>query len=180
MKPTSSDARPLRLFFPSAAGVITDHRPLGEGLISWHMLNGLAARGHQIVACVDAAEIRAPTSIDFVETGSLTPESLRGITRPRIVDRALKSRGGVEAFDIAHWLFPQDPDLIAFGAAGSLPYVIGPIMRPWPAQSRRLRKGDVVMGAIRPLLRCRYRRVLRRASAILANIPEVVDMLAPD
>ena len=172
--------RPLRIFYPSAAELLTDYRPHGEGLIAWNLLSRLAARGHHVVACVGALDVSGPVPFEVVEVGRRQRfESLEPFARRRVVARAFRERGGVHRFDVAHWLFPPDADQIVFSAARELPFFYGPHSAAWPGQPRRRRLGDLVRVAARPALRRGYRSSLRAAAAVFVSVPDAAREL-PD
>ena len=174
--------RPLRIFYPSAAELLTDYRPHGEGLIAWNLLSRLAARGHHVVACVGALDVSGPVPFEVVEVGRRQRfESLEPFARLRVVEDVFRQRGGARAFDAAHWLFPPNRDEIAFASAGELPFFYGPHSPAWPEGSGRQRRlGDVVRVLVRPLLRRRYRSTLRAATAVFVSVPEAARELPRD
>ncbi|MHB8468728.1 MAG: glycosyltransferase [Gaiellaceae bacterium] len=168
----------MRLFFPSATALLTDRSGHGEGLIAWRLLSGLAARGHEIVACVRQVDVAAPIPFEVVETGRRLPlESLEPFAYSRYVERVFRSRGGADAFDVAHWLFPPDQDEIAFAPARELPFFYGPHSLRWLSPGRPKRAGDAVRALVRPVLRHRYRAALRDAAAVFVSVPEATDEL---
>lgn len=172
----------MRLFFASAATLVTDHVDHGEGLIAWEVLQGLARRGHDVVACADAFDIRAQPDFEMATLGRKRLESIGPYTRPRAIMAEFIKRGGATAFDAVHWLFPQQEEEMRLPSAlGSCRAVIGPLPKPWPTSDRQtgLRPGDVVRFPLTPLLRRRYQRELGRADHLLASLPEVAGAL-PD
>ena len=172
----------LRIFFASATTVVTDHLPFGEGLIAWHLLSGLADRGHTVVACADGADLQQRPSFELV----LLPdaqrfESIGPYTRPYAIGRAFERRGGSDAFDIVHWLFPQSEDIYLPRTEQPCRTVVGPLPFAWSATDREhgLRAGDLVRVPLRPLLRRRHSRELAGADVLLASLPEVKAALPP-
>jgi len=172
----------LRIFVPSAAELLTDHRGHGEGLIAWKLLDGLAERGHSIVACAREVDVRGEPAFDVVELGRGRLQSVEPLRQARIVAREFDRRGGVQAFDVAHWIFPPDFDEIAFAAAGELPFVYGPHSLAWgQASARRARRaGDFGRAVVRPVLRRRCRVSLGRARLLLHSVPEAAAELPVD
>jgi glycosyltransferase involved in cell wall biosynthesis len=179
----TDNGRRLRIFFASSAALVTDHLPSGEGLIAWHLLSGLARRGHTVVACADRADIRQPVPFELV----LLPdaqrlESLSPYTRPYAIRRAFERQGGSNAFDIVHWLFPQQSEEVRFPRTnGSCRTVLGPLPYEWAKSDREfgLRPGDLIRAPLTPLLRRRYPREVARADILLASLPEVRSALPP-
>lgn len=178
-----SSGRPLRIFFASATTLVTDHLPFGEGLIAWHLLSGLARRGHTVVACADGADLqqRAPFELVLLADARRL-ESLSPYTRPYAIARAFERRGGSDAFDVVHWLFPQDDEEVRLPpTTAPCRTVLGPLPFAWSASDREhgLRAGDLVRAPLTPLLRRRCAREVERADVLLASLPEVRAALPP-
>lgn len=178
----SSD-RTLRIFFASSANLVTDHLPFGEGLIAWHLLSRLALRGHTVVACADQAHLkeRAPFELVLLPDAQRF-ESLSPYTRPYAIGRAFERRGGSGAFDIVHWLFPQQGEEVRLPrTTAPCRTVLGPLPFAWSTSDREhgLRAGDLVRAPLTPLLRRRYSREITRADVLLASLPEVQGVLPP-
>jgi glycosyltransferase involved in cell wall biosynthesis len=170
----------LRIFFPATAELLTDHLAHGEGLIAYHMLSGLAARGHVIVACAHEVALREPPPFHVRALGHGGPlESLAPLGYAALASWELRRRGGPARFDVAHWLFPQGIDNMLDTSPRRLPLVVGPLMQAWPAAERRLTPGDVVRCVARPVYGALSRRALGHAGRILACAPGVIDTLAP-
>lgn len=162
----------MRILYPSSALVLTDHLPLGEGLIAWQLLEALARRGHDVTAITHTADFRVVPSFRAIESRPAYFESLESLSRPIRLRRVARSLGH---FDVVHWLFPQDPSPL--GRCG--PHVIGPLVQPWPALwgRRPLRAGDIVATVLRPVDEMLRWRALTRAEAILVATPDVSDRL---
>jgi glycosyltransferase involved in cell wall biosynthesis len=169
--------RLLRIFVPSAAALLTDHRPHGEGLIAWNLLSRLALRGHELVVCARSVDLADDPPFELIELGAASRwESIEPLAYARKAARALARAGGANPFDVAHWIFPQGPHELLFTPAVP-PLVVGPHLRPWPPRRARARPGDVVRGALAPVVRARHHRTLARASALLASTPEAASTL---
>jgi glycosyltransferase involved in cell wall biosynthesis len=177
----TAGAGPLRIFFPAAADVLTDHLSHGEGLIAHDLLSGLAARGHSIVACGRVLAYREPPPYDVVAIGGGGPfQSLAPIGYALLASRELRRRGGSRSFDIAHWLFPGTEGHVLDALPRHLPLVVGPLLLSWPAPKRPLSAGSVVERLARPAVRVLSRRGLRRAGRILVSIPEAARGVDPE
>lgn len=166
--------RPLSIFVPSAAAVITDHRGHGEGLIAWRVLSGLAHRGHELVVCAREIDLHAEPPFRIVEIGRTSSfESVEPLAYARAAGRALASAGGPRRFDVAHWMFPQAAAEAVWAPPAELPLVVGPRFPEWPGgRGRPLRPGDGVRALASPLFRARSRRLLYAASTILLANPD--------
>lgn len=163
----------MNVFVPSAAAVLTDSAGHGEGLIAWHVLDGLARRGHRLVVCAPRVELSAEPPFETIELGrgsrfeSLAPFAYARAAR-RELDRA-RTRGRI---DVVHWLYPAEDERLLFVPPRGLPFVVGPVFRAWPGdRTRPLRPGDAVRAALSPLARARRRASLRRA-IVLAATPD--------
>lgn len=172
----------LRIFVPSAAALLTDHAPHGEGLYAWALLTALAGRGHRLVVCAPFARLNAEPPFELVVVGRGSRfESIAPFGYARAVERVLREHGGASRFDVAHWLFPGEGEEAVFAPPTGLPFVLGPRPEPWPApaHSRRLRKGDLVRHVARPLLDVRHDRALDAATVVLVQTPRAAELVAP-
>jgi glycosyltransferase involved in cell wall biosynthesis len=164
-----------RIFFASAARLLTDEDPHGEGLIAWSMLSGLAARGHELVVCAGEAKLSRKPPFEVVELGATARlESLQHDAYARRVSRAFIRAGGAARFDVAHWFRPSRP--ILFAPPG-LPLVLGPLSAAWPEATRTRRRGagDLVSSLLGPWTRARHRRVLAGAAVTLFSTSSARD-----
>jgi glycosyltransferase involved in cell wall biosynthesis len=169
--------RPLRIFVPSAATLLTDHRGHGEGLIAWNILCGLAARGHDVVACARRVDLKTPAPFEVVETGLASRrESLEPIAYALRVWRLYSRLGGERRFDVAHWIFPQGPHEV-LGAPKRLPFVVGPHLLTWPTSATARKPGDLVRATLAPLFRALHRRALSRAAVLLVATPDAASIV---
>jgi len=163
-----------RIFVASAAELLTDHLSNGEGLIAWNLLERLASRGHEIVACAGAIDLRKPPSFEVVALGREC-----AITALGGVAYELRRRGGRSAFDVGHWMFPQHPEFAQIPRG--LPFVVGPLSLSWPVapgHGHLSPKGRISAAVTGRPLRWRHRRMLER-SHLLASVPEVMANMAP-
>ena len=169
--------RPLRIFVPSAAELLTDHLPHGEGLIAWNLLTGLARRGHELVVCARAADLEAEPSFELIVTGRATRlQSIEPLVYMRRARQRCRSLGGRARFDLAHWLFPTGPFDTLFVPPDGLPLVVGPQSAPWPAGAyvRPAKLGDAVRTALKPVFARARRRTIAATSVHLGTTPEAL------
>lgn len=176
----------VRLFVASAAKLLTDSRPYGEGLIAWNVLTSLAHRGHEVVACVREADVRADAAFHIVEMGRTVPSNgLDPVAHAVRAAREFRRRGGAEAFDLVFWLRPIDSPRLFYPAVlmsrlpPGTPVVVGPVALPWPADAAGLRRGpsDKLLDAAAAVHRRLASRTLREA-VVLAATPDVIPCLA--
>jgi glycosyltransferase involved in cell wall biosynthesis len=163
----------MRIFFPSAASLLTDHLPNGEGLIANDLLSGLSARGHSVVACVREAAIAGEASFLTVELGRGsrfgTFEVLGYGRHVRSVAAHLHRQWD---FDVAHWLFPQGREAMTNSVPAGLPTIVGPLFSSWPASNKHVRLTDLPYEVTRRYVRHSHRRLLGGAAKILLATPQ--------
>jgi glycosyltransferase involved in cell wall biosynthesis len=171
-------ARTLRIFVPSAAGLLTDHRGHGEGLIASSICSGLAARGHELVVCARHVDVDVQPRFQVVETGPASRwESVEPLAYARRTMRLFQRLGGARRFDVVHWMFPQGPEEVLFSPLGSAAFVIGPHSLEWAALSKPPQPGDLVRRAIGPLYKRMHRRSLAAASAVFVSVPDATSLV---
>lgn len=173
--------KPLRILFPAAADVLTDHLPHGEGLVAHDLLSGLAARGHSIVACGRVVAFREPPPYEVAAIGGGGPfPSLAPIGYAALARRELHRRGGPKAFDVAHWLFPQGRLNMLDALPAQLALVVGPLMLPWPAPPLPRSVGQLVRRIAGPVFRGLNDRAISHAHRILVSVPEAFTVVSPE
>lgn len=164
------DRQPLRIFVPSAAGLLTDHVPDGEGLIAWNLLCRLAGRGHTLLVCARQAELSDPAPFQVVELPMGGLESVHALGYAWRTRRVFERGGGANEFDVVHWLFPQGRDVLTL-LPRRLPSFIGPHSLFWPPIDRRRRLGDGLAALVAPVTHALRRRTAASASCILVSVP---------
>ncbi len=158
----------MRIAFVPAARLLTDTEPNGEGLIATDLLRRLGARGHEIVAWCERADLSDP--IDGVQIREV-PAHGRTAALGRIAfANRIAREVARERFDVAHLLFPFTTDT-GYSSVRSAPLIVGPVNLPWPG--REARSDSVLARAASafttPLERSLHRRTLARASRILVT-----------
>jgi glycosyltransferase involved in cell wall biosynthesis len=168
----------LRIFVPSAASLLTDRRGNGEGLIAWHLLSGIAARGHELVVCAREADLAADPPFELIVTGRASRfESIEPLAYAQAARQRLRTFG---RFDLAHWLFPTGARDALFVPPADLPLVLGPHSAPWPREARtrrRPRAGDAIAAVARPAFTWYRKRTLDAAAAVLVTTPAALEAL---
>jgi glycosyltransferase involved in cell wall biosynthesis len=135
------------------------------------MLCGLAARGHEIVACARHVDLNGKPPFELVETGlAARRESIEPIAYAVKVARLFSRMGGERRFEIVHWLFPQGQQEV-LGGPRRVPFIVGPHALAWPGRAVIRKPGDVVRATATPLFRVLHRRALGRAAALLVATP---------
>jgi glycosyltransferase involved in cell wall biosynthesis len=112
--------------------------------------------------------VRGDVPFEVVELGRGSRlESVAPLAYAARARRAL-DRGGT--FDVVHWLFPGEPEEALFVPPAGMPFVVGPLFARWPnGRGRRLRAGDAVKAALRPVERRRHERGLAAATVLAAT-----------
>jgi glycosyltransferase involved in cell wall biosynthesis len=169
----------MKLFFLSAAEYITDHELNGEGQIAFNLLNTLCERGHEVVACVQENRISGDAPFEVVELRrSPRFSSLAPIDYARAACAELKRRGP-SSFDVAHWLFPDGAyGLFRHQLPVELPFVVGPLVTPWPAKRPWYPPGYLVDRLTRPWLFWCQRLVFGQAAQVIVGYEAVRDRLS--
>jgi glycosyltransferase involved in cell wall biosynthesis len=170
----------MKLFFLSAAEYITDHELNGEGQIAFNLLETLSKRGHEIVACVQEDLISCDPPFEVVELRRRSPfASLGPMEYAHAACTELKRRGPA-SFDVAHWLFPDGAyGLFRQQLPADIPFVVGPLVTPWPAKRPWYPVGYLVDRVIRPWLTRSQRLVLSQASQVIVTYDGARERLSP-
>ena len=178
----------MRIFFASAAKLLTDHRAHGEGLIAWKLLSGLVDRGHQVVACGAEVDFREPPPFEAIALGRGGPSrGFAPVAHAFRAARILRARSAKQPFDVVHWLRPGDqltmlyPRALLAAGIGQRPLIVGPLGLPWPDDVPGPRSAStdrafrVLVGLARPV----QRRAVQRVT-VLAATPDVRDRLSSE
>ena len=165
------------MFVPSGSDALTDHEGHGEGLIAWHLLCGLAARGHELVVCARTARLDTAPPFELIETGPAASwESVEPLAYARLARRLCERQGGAGSFDLAHWLLPGGAARTLFVPPHGLPLVVGPHSASWPTgpRTRPWGPGDLIAPLVAPLVARTRRRTLAAATVLLGTTPEAL------
>jgi glycosyltransferase involved in cell wall biosynthesis len=164
------------MLFPSHA--LTDHLPIGDGLVAFGFISELARRGHRLHVIAQRIEIEQPlppnVTIHLVVAKKRSIAArLRFIFRSRAIVRRLQA---VERIDLVQQLNPVSHGM-SLGMIGlHVPIVLGTFVGNWPPEA--LGQQTLVAKALRPL-RGFARFVLSRlqerfASAFLVTTPSAL------
>ncbi|HET7568453.1 MAG TPA: glycosyltransferase family 4 protein [Gaiellaceae bacterium] len=161
----------MRIFVPSAAALLTDRAGHGEGLIAWNVLSGLAARGHELTVCAREVALDAEPPFRLVRIGRRSRfESIEPLAYAHAVAAELERTRAAGGVDVVHWLYPAEPEQTVFAPPTGIPFVLGPVFRPWTnGRGRPFRAGDAVRLALAPVERVRRRTALGAATLLLAT-----------
>jgi glycosyltransferase involved in cell wall biosynthesis len=173
----------MRVFFPAAAALLTDHLPNGEGLIAHELLTNLVHRGHDVVACARATEFAQQPMYRIVEVGRGSAlGTFENAGYARKVRRLAHQLHARDPFDVAHWLFPQGAESANAGAVDglSLPLVLGPLMTNWPTPRKRMRVTDLPYElVVKRLLHRSNRKLIAHSDALLLSTEGAREQLPP-
>ncbi|HLV79408.1 MAG TPA: glycosyltransferase [Chthonomonadaceae bacterium] len=169
----------LSLFVHRASECLTDHESHGDGLICFALLNGLAARGHDVFAYANTAPIRnsSPRLRVKTERHRSPANSLAPWEYSWRAERWLQETLGRERIDLVWRMHPYGPGCPYPPQTCGRPLVIGPLFREWPeALARKHRSAHPRYGIgleriVQPLAARGWERALRRASLLLCATP---------
>jgi glycosyltransferase involved in cell wall biosynthesis len=157
----------MRIGFVPAARLISETEPNGEALIAASLLRELAARGHEVVAYCERADLGiAGVQIRAVSAHGPTAALSRIAFARRVARAAARER-----FDLVHLLFPLTT-ADGYTLVNRAPLVCGPINLPWPESARTPRLPARAVNAITDRVERRWHeRTLRRAARLLLTGP---------
>jgi glycosyltransferase involved in cell wall biosynthesis len=143
--------------------LLTDHRPDGDGLVSYGLLSRLARRGHRLHVVCRGVDLRTPPppgmELHSVDSGDEVLGGRRRVQYMRALRRAYDRLHGREALDLVHQPNPVDVGVTLALPRSAPPLVLGPYWPSWPSDV-----GGTVAEAARGLLRAAQQR---RAAAVL-------------
>lgn len=127
----------MKILFSSSGLTCTDHLPLGEGLISFHLAKALADLGHEVTLWSPQVRVQEDhPRLTAVEVGGYpfypAPGELRYDWYEWRSARAAAARFRAERnrFDIVHHAMPFDVTR-GYSLLEPAPAVIGPLFAPW-------------------------------------------------
>ncbi|HEX8910950.1 MAG TPA: glycosyltransferase [Humisphaera sp.] len=179
--------RPLSIFVHRASQHLTDHDPHGDGLICFSLLNGLATRGHRVVAVADTAAVaNGHPGLEIMEGRHRSPANALGPWELGWrADRLLARLHRGRPFDLVWRMHPYGVGCPTPPVTGGLPLVVGPLFYDWPAAAHdavaaRPRLGIGIAPLLAPLAALGWRRTLRRADLIVCATPRHADVVRAD
>jgi glycosyltransferase involved in cell wall biosynthesis len=183
---------PYTIFVPHPSNFLSDHLPIGDGLVAWAFLDRLAARGHRLHVACQRVDVDGPPR-DGLRLYRLSDarklrvsERVRYMRRTRRLYAAIAAR---ERIDIVHQLNPVDLGISLALSSHTPPIVLGPYWPEWPPVDggpRPLseRVGAAVRYGVRALQQHRAELVLLSTPAAGAMVPRPLrdtrlEVLAP-
>jgi glycosyltransferase involved in cell wall biosynthesis len=127
---------PLTIFIPHCSDLLTDHRPHGDGLISYALISRLAERGHQLYIAASRTDLQKPLApnarlFDLKKTEDDGIASrLNYMRQVRRLFFSLKQKD--VRFDLIHQLNPVFTGLSIALVGSKLPLLLGPFFSRWP------------------------------------------------
>jgi len=160
----------MRVAFAPAARLLSDHRANGEGLIAEGLLRRLGARGVEVVAYCEEADLREP--MPGVEVREIPAQAASAALSRIAFARRIAADVARERFDLAHLLFPLNT-AEGYALVRDLPLIAGPMFLPWPVtvapkQRPIARAANAVLGRRERRL---HARTFRRAAKLLVTGP---------
>lgn len=176
---TSERGSSLGIFVSYASGCLTDYMPHGDGLICFSILDGLARRGHNVVACTPYSAIKnsSPRLRVKILDRAIPADSLAGWEHLWRARRWLEQLVRTERIDVTWRMHPYSEGCPGEPPALGRPLVIGPLFRAWPAEGvnwtppPRHRFGFGIGKYLRPLALRGWDRAMASASLILCATP---------
>ena len=162
---------PLRIFLLAPSALLTDHRPHGDGLVSFGFVRELALRGHELHVAAGSTDLRDELASDL-HVHSLPPvvddnplrARLRFMRGVRGLHRRLSSDG---AFDVVHQLPPVEAGASLGLGRAQTPVVLGPYVADWvPGEDAATHQPSVASRLKRGL---RAAEQLRATTVLLSN-----------
>lgn len=155
----------MRIAFTPAARLLSETEPNGEALIAVSLLRALAARGHDVLAYCERADV-AIDGVEIREISAHAPSVALGrIAFARRIARDVAR----ERIDVVHALFPLTT-ADGYTLAANAPLVCGPMNVPWPSIPRARRPLQRVAAyATDPVERALHDRTLARAACLLVT-----------
>lgn len=171
---TRSAGQQLRIFVPHASDVLTDHLPVGDGLVAFGFIQHLAQRGHLLDVVSPRIEISGPVP-SGVRLFRLPPRT--NIARLAMVDYMMRVRSlynrldRATPYDVIHQLNPVNTGISLAFAGARKPIVLGNLIPNWTMDE----EGRIIGDMPGRLLRIGKNTVLgiqqRLAAAILLTTP---------
>lgn len=176
----------MRIFVASAAKMLTNYEPNGEGLLAWEILQELAARGHDLEVCARELYLTHPPDFRAFSLGRTLPSNgLDPVAHAFKAAWLFRRMGGMREFDVVYWLRPLDQPHLLFPAVmlsllpPGMPMVIGPVGLPLPQTARGLDRG-ITHHLIPPVARVLHQLLDHRIKSdvtVLVATPDAADPL---
>lgn len=143
---TNGHGRRFTIFIAHPSELLTDHRPHGDGLISFGFIRRLAERGHELHVAVQNIDVRAPLPPNLqvyeLTTGSASVrDRLMFMVRMRALFNRLSSR---IAFDVVQQMNPVFTGLSLSLVGVRTPLVLGTFVPRWDGSAQELEDTDPV------------------------------------
>lgn len=166
----------MKIAFVPAARLLSDTAANGEALIAVDLLRRLGARGHQITAWCERADLAAPIpNVDVREVSAAG----RTVALGRIAfANTIAREMAMERFDLAHLLFPFNTET-GYCVAPRIPLVVGPVNLPWPGKERQSERAlaRLVRAFTGPMEHRLHARTIARADRILVTGPSSLNAM---
>ncbi|WP_158750593.1 glycosyltransferase family 4 protein, partial [Acidobacterium sp. S8] len=162
---------------------LTDWLPSGDGLVAYHIIAGLAERGHRVHVVTPYADLRNPipdrVTVDQMNTRKDQPRP-GALSYMRWTRRMLNRTRNTMSVDLIHELNPVFTlRSLAFAYSG-IPVVLGPHSSRWPIDSdhKRPSPNDFLFRGTQLLKDICVRTQHRNAKAILLSTQAALNNVA--
>ncbi len=181
---SAASPRRLTIFIAHASELMTDHRPHGDGLISFGFIRRLAERGHEVHVAAQEIDVRAP----LPATLHVYPLT-RGPGRISMLDRltfmvrmrALFNRLSANIhFDVVHQMNPVFTGLSLSLVGVRTPLVLGTFFPRWEGDAKEREDPDSpwVRHAKQSMSGVITRLQQARAAGLLLAFPDAISRIA--
>ena len=152
----AATSRRFTIFVAHPSELLTDHRPHGDGLVSFGFLRRLAERGHEVHVAAQQVDVRAPLPPTFhvyplMPTGGISmADRLTFMVRMRALYRRLSR---TVSFDVVHQMNPVFAGLSLSLLGVRTPLVLGTFVPRWHSEAEVPESdGPLVTAAKRSLM----------------------------
>ncbi len=181
MEFNTQQKKALSIYVHCASDYLTDYQSHGEGLICFSILNGLANRGHRVIAFTPKASIRNKSdNLEVIESsGPVYFNSLSPWKYAIESNKRFKQLSQHINFDIVWRMNPVGYGCPLPPLSKNKPLVIGPLYYKWKnnAKVAKPRFWVSLKKILDPLADMGWKKTLKNAKAIFcATIPHAIAM----
>ncbi|MPZ18549.1 MAG: glycosyltransferase [Luteitalea sp.] len=178
----SRTGRRLTIFIAHPSELLTDHRPHGDGLVSFAFLSRLAERGHELHVAAQVVDVLAALPANF-HVYELLPGSrlsiwdrLRFMVRMRVLFARLRAR---VSFDVIHQMNPVFTGMSLVFIGVRTPIVLGTFVPTWQSEADRLDLGRRKRSGVKAMILSGLARLQQaRAAGLLIASPAARSRIA--
>lgn len=174
--------RPLTIFIAHPSDLLTDHRPHGDGLISFGFIRRLAERGHELHVAAQCVDLKTalPANLHVYE---LLPGTRLSLAHRLMFMRRMRTLFGELStrisFDVVHQMNPVFTGLSLALIGVRTPLVLGTFIPTWHNHADAAEPSRPwSLGIKQPLLDILSRLQQAQAAGLLLATPEAISRIA--